>query len=73
MSKTIEAIFENGVLKPLGKITAKEHERFKIILFPLEEDGSSLHLLQMAEEGGSFDFLKEKGEDIYSAEDGEKL
>ncbi len=73
MSKTIEAIFENGALKPLGKINAKEHERFKIILLPIDEEDSSFHLLRMAEEGRSFDFLKEKEEDIYSAKDGEEL
>lgn len=73
MPKTIEAIFENGVFKPLGKITAKDHARFKIIFSPLEDKELPLHLLQMAEEGGSFDFLKEKEEDIYSAEDGEAL
>jgi len=72
MPKTIEAIYENGVFKPLSKIPAMEHERFKIIYFPVEEE-SSLHLLQIAEEGGSFDFLKEKGEDIYSLDNGEEI
>ncbi len=51
----------------------KDHVRFKIIFSPLEDKEPPLHLLQMAEEGGSFDFLKEKEEDIYSAEDGEAL
>ena len=73
MSKPIEAIFENGTLRPLGKINAKEHEKFKIILLPIDEEDSSFHLLQMAEKGQSFHFLKEKGEDIYSAHDGDPL
>lgn len=72
MPKTIEAVFENGVFKPLTKIPAKEHGRFKIIYFPLEDE-SNLDLLQMAEKAGSFEFLKEKEEDIYLFEDGETL
>lgn len=30
MSKTIEAIFENGVFKPLQKVDIKEHEHVEI-------------------------------------------
>ena len=32
MSKTVEAIFENGVFKPLEKIHIKEHEKVTLIL-----------------------------------------
>lgn len=32
MPRTIEAIYENGVLKPLSVLDLKEHERVKIIL-----------------------------------------
>lgn len=32
MSKVIDAIYENGVLKPLEKIFLKEHERVHIII-----------------------------------------
>jgi predicted DNA-binding antitoxin AbrB/MazE fold protein len=32
MSKVIEAVFEDGVFKPLGKIDVPEHKKFKIIL-----------------------------------------
>lgn len=32
MAKTIEAIFENGVFKPLEKVTIKEHEKVTVIL-----------------------------------------
>ena len=72
MPKTIEAIFENGVFKPLTKIPAREHERFKIIYFSLEDE-SPIHFLQLAEEGEGFGFLREKEEDIYSVADGEEL
>jgi predicted DNA-binding antitoxin AbrB/MazE fold protein len=36
MAKTIEAIYENGVLKPLSGLNLKEHERVKIILEKVE-------------------------------------
>lgn len=37
MSKTIEAIYENGVLKPLQKLQLKEHEKVEIQIFSPEE------------------------------------
>ena len=72
MRKHIEAVYEDGVFKPLGKINVKEHGKFRITYSPLEED-SFLYLLQVAEEGESFDFLQNKGEDIYSLNDGEEF
>ncbi len=37
MAKIVEAIYENGVFKPLGKIHIKEHEKVKItISYPIE-------------------------------------
>ena len=41
MSKTIEAIYENGVLKPLDQVPLKEHQRVTLILQdarPVSED-----------------------------------
>lgn len=73
MSKIINAVFENGAFKPLDEVSAKEHEKFKIIFIPIEEEDSFLHLLKLAEDGGSFSFLKENQEDIYTAQDGEEL
>lgn len=32
MPKTIEAIYENGVLKPVGALDLKEHEKVRIVL-----------------------------------------
>jgi len=32
MSKSIEAVFENGIFRPLKKVKLPEHKRFKIIL-----------------------------------------
>ncbi|MBN2343601.1 MAG: antitoxin family protein [Deltaproteobacteria bacterium] len=32
MPTTVEAIYENGVLKPLSKITLKEHKKYTVSL-----------------------------------------
>ena len=32
MSKVIDAVYENGVFKPLGKVEIKEHERVHLII-----------------------------------------
>jgi predicted DNA-binding antitoxin AbrB/MazE fold protein len=34
MSLTVEAIFENGVLKPVGPLSLAEHERVRITVHP---------------------------------------
>ena len=34
MSKVIDAIYEDGVFKPLEKVDIKEHKKVKIILAP---------------------------------------
>ncbi len=38
-----------------------------------EDDMPTLGLMRLIEQGGAFDFWKEDGEDIYSAEDGEPV
>ena len=40
MSRTIEAIYENGVFKPLSKIEIEEHTKLTIVL-PTESEGIS--------------------------------
>lgn len=37
MSKVIEAIFENGVFKPLQNVDVKEHEKVAIKIISLDE------------------------------------
>lgn len=46
MPKTIEAIYENGVLKPLYQIPLKEHQRVTLILQDIEP--ASLDILELA-------------------------
>ena len=38
-----------------------------------EDDVPTLDIMRLIEQGGAFDFWKEDGEDIYSAEDGEPV
>jgi len=37
MPQTITAIFENGVFKPLEKVTVKEHEKVEIKILSCDE------------------------------------
>jgi len=37
MTKVIEAVFEDGVFKPLEKVTVKEHEKVSIKIVSREE------------------------------------
>lgn len=37
MSSVIDAIFENGVFKPLQNVKIKEHEKVAIKIVPLDE------------------------------------
>lgn len=39
----------------------------------IEDDIPTLAMMRLAEQGGAFDFLKEQGEDVYTAEDGEPV
>lgn len=42
MPKTIDAIYEDGVLKPLQKIKLKRHQKIKIAIFPNEEEAPKI-------------------------------
>lgn len=38
MPKTIDAIYENGVFKPLEKVNIESKKKIKLVIFPSEED-----------------------------------
>jgi predicted DNA-binding antitoxin AbrB/MazE fold protein len=42
MTKTIEAIYEKGVFKPLKKVTFPEHERVKLTISPAEQNEAEI-------------------------------
>ncbi len=68
---TIEAIYENGVLKPLQKLDIPERQRVEIII--LADDLPSSLIAEIAEQSGIYTFLSHPGEDIYTIEDGEGI
>jgi predicted DNA-binding antitoxin AbrB/MazE fold protein len=73
--RTVEAIYQNGVLKPVEALNLAEHARVKLVLLPIEvgEDIPTAALHELAAQSGSFDFLADPGEDVYSPEDGEPV
>ena len=42
MTKTIEAVYEDGVFKPIKKVKLPEHERFKLTITPVVEDEETI-------------------------------
>jgi predicted DNA-binding antitoxin AbrB/MazE fold protein len=38
MTKTVNAIYEDGVFKPVKKIRLPEHEQFRLSISPIEEE-----------------------------------
>ncbi len=74
MSKhqAIEAVFEDGVFRPLAKVKLPEHQRVSIVV-TVQDDLSAELLARVAENGGSFAFLADHAEDLYSPDDGEAV
>ena len=73
MPNTIKAVFEEGVLRPLEKVDLVEHEEVEIVILHGSDDIPSTAITQLAQESGSFDFLADPAEDIYTQEDGEPI
>jgi predicted DNA-binding antitoxin AbrB/MazE fold protein len=75
MMRTVEAIYQNGVLKPVESLDLDEQARVKLVLLPVEvgEDIPTEALHELAAQSGSFDFLADPREDVYSLEDGEPV
>ena len=42
MYKNLKAVYENGVLKPLGKVKFKEHQQVEILVLPDEAEALAL-------------------------------
>jgi len=71
MSPRIQAIYENGLLKPLHKLDLTDQQRVEI--FVLADDIPSSFIAEIAEQAGSYKFLDHPGEDIYTAQDGKAV
>jgi hypothetical protein len=50
---------------------AQQHEEIELHVH--DDDTPTYEIMRLIEQGGSFDFWMEEGEDIYSAEDGEPV
>jgi hypothetical protein len=70
--RTVEAIYQNGVLGPTEALNLAEHTRVKLVLLPGDggEDIPTAAPHELAAQSGSFDFLADPGQDVYSPEDG---
>ncbi len=42
MTKTVDAIYEKGVFKPLKKVKYHEHERVKLTISPADQDEAEI-------------------------------
>jgi hypothetical protein len=65
-----KALLPQSELERLVQLARQYDE---IIVQVHEDDVPTLSMMQLAEQGGAFDFWKEAGEDIYSAQDGEPV
>jgi len=71
MPQAIQAIYENGVLRPLQKLDIPDHQRLEILI--LEDELLPSLIAQAAERSGSYDFLHHPDEDICTTKDGEEI
>ncbi|MBK8981324.1 MAG: hypothetical protein IPM38_03125 [Ignavibacteria bacterium] len=67
---SVKAIFDGKEIKLLEKIGSKKPGKV-IVTFPDEDDPEikNHEILYVAEKGGSFDFLNDPAEDIYTDKD----
>ena len=70
--QAIEAVFEDGVFRPLVEVTLPEHRRVSIVVTALDDLPAEL-LAGSAELGEGFAFLADPAENIYSLDDGEPV
>jgi len=71
MPLRVQAIYEDGVLKPLRRLDIPEHHALEILI--LEDDVPLAVVGRVAEQGGSYDFLHHSDEDVYTIDDGEAV
>ncbi|MBC8234682.1 antitoxin family protein [bacterium] len=73
-----QAIYEDGVFRPLQKIALESKKKVSLVIVITEEEEKKddlplSALAEAASQGGSFDFLYDESEDIYTLEDGEPI
>ena len=70
--QAIEAVCEDGVFRPLVEVKLPEHQRVSIVV-AVQDDLPAELLARAAERGGSFVFLADPTEDLYSDDDGKAI
>jgi predicted DNA-binding antitoxin AbrB/MazE fold protein len=70
--RAVDAIFENGVFRPLEAVRLPEHQRVALLVTP-HDDPIADTIAWAASLGRSFAFLEAEAEDIYSPADGEPI
>jgi predicted DNA-binding antitoxin AbrB/MazE fold protein len=71
MTPLIPATYEHGIFKPLKPVRLPEHLRVILVVTPTNDEVPTLLLDRLAEESGSFTFLSDPREDLYTPADGE--
>lgn len=71
MSKVVKAVYENGVLRPLERVDLPSQGEVTIVI--LDDDVPVEGVAEMALAGGSFDFLADPAEDVYTRDDGQPV
>ncbi len=71
MPRTIRAVYDHGVLRPLEDVKLPEQGEVTIVI--LDDDLPADAMAQLAASGGAFDFLADPAEDVYTREDGEPV
>ena len=67
----IEAVFEQGHLKPLQGLPLKEHQHVWLAI--LSTEPTNQQIAQLAMKSPSFQFLADPSEDLYSLDDGQPV
>ena len=73
MTKLLPAIYEHGTLKLPESFHLPEHQKVFVAIAIRQDEIPGMLISKLAEESGSFEFLNNPAEDIYSPEDGEEV
>jgi hypothetical protein len=78
MIRSIDAIYEDGLFRPLEDVDLPNQEKVRLLFLPESEvtsddDLSAWAIALLAERSPSFAFLADPREDIYILEDGEPV
>ncbi|MBF0532231.1 MAG: antitoxin family protein [Candidatus Omnitrophica bacterium] len=73
MTKLLPAVFERGIFRPIRPVKLPEHKRVFLTVNIFNDDIPALLIGKLAEKSGSFKYLSDPREDIYSINDGEAI